>query len=203
MKTTILGTALALILLGSLVQVRLTAQEQREATIERVKAQIGVLEERLAATKSKADAAKDSGRQLEAKFKERLESLKALGKDPAQWTEDARRRLESLKAGDEAQQLQALAGVDKLGDEGVVLCAYAIQAVEREAVRLKAMSLVCALGDAGLPVLSKGFESLAAKERLFTAKELAKHKEKFAVQEALKDEDSALRTAAEKANQEP
>lgn len=184
---------------GSLIQVRLTAQDQAEATIERVKSQIADLAQRLTTVKERADAAKEATRQLEMRVQERLETLKTLGQDPAQWTADARARLESLKSGDEARQLQALDGVDKLGDEGLVLCAAALQLVDRESVRRRALSVVCAAGDAGLPVLVRGFPSLAAAERLFTVRELARHKEKVDVlvfARLARDESAEIRSVA-------
>ncbi|MFO0819581.1 MAG: M56 family metallopeptidase [Pirellulales bacterium] len=180
MKTTLFGATLALVAFVSLAQVRLIAQE-REATIERVKQEIAGLREKLVATKAKADEVKESGKQLHARVTERVETLKTLAKDPSTWSETARRKFESLKGTDESAQLASLDGVDKLGDEGVVLCAYAILTVDREPVRRKALSALCALGEPGLPALAKGFESLAAEDRLFAAKELAKHKDKYEV----------------------
>lgn len=198
MKTTMFGAALALIAIVSLAQVRLIAQE-REATIERVKKEIAELREKLAETKAKAEAVKESGKQLQTRVMERGETLKTLAKDPTTWSETARRKFESLKSTEEATQLAALDGVDKLGDEGIVLCAYAILTVDREEVRRKAMTTLCALGEPGLPVLAKGFESLAAADRIHAAKELAKHKDKYELAlfaRMARDESPEIRAAA-------
>lgn len=181
MKRMLLASALIALALGSVVQVRLVAQDEREATIERVKKQIRELDERIAATQGAADELRESGKKLESRVKERLEELKRVAEDVGSWNADARQRLESMKSGEESAQLAALDGVEKFGDEGLVVLAHAILANDRNAVRRKALAIVCSLGDEGLPVLAKGIESLAAEERAFTVKEIVKHKDKFNV----------------------
>jgi len=179
MTRSLLVGALLSLAFASLVQVRLTAQDGREAAIERVKQQIQEIEGDIADIRSAADSLKESGKKIEAKVQERLQTLKRLAEDQSSWSADGRERLEKIKSGDEAKELAALTGVEKTGDEGLIVLAHAILANERESVRRKALAITCSLGDEGLPVLAKAFESLARADRAYATTELVKNKDKF------------------------
>lgn len=178
MKTTMFAAALGMAAVVSLVQIRLAAQEKSEATLESVKEDVQRMEARLEDLKSSAQQAESSSKTLEAKVKEKLDAIKALGENPSQISADGLNRAELLKSGDEAKQLEALAGAEKLGDEGLLLCAHAAKEIDREAVRRKALTIIASLGNDGLAAVSIAHESLPPKDRLFLINELVKQKDK-------------------------
>lgn len=176
MKRLLSGAAFGAFVLASLVQFRLTAQEQANPTLESVKEEMQRLDETLAALKEKASAAKAEAGDLKAKVEAKIAALKELVKTPEQLSADAQKRIEQLKSGLAAEQLQALEGAEKLGDEGLILCAFAAKEGADEAVRRKALTAAISLGNDGLPVLAFAYEGLPAADRLFAAEALAKNK---------------------------
>jgi beta-lactamase regulating signal transducer with metallopeptidase domain len=178
MKTMLFAAALAVAALVSVVQIRLVAQDKGEVTLETVKADLQRMRSRLDDLKSAAEQADSNAKTLEANVKDKLDVLKALAEDPTRISADGLKRAELLRSDDETKQLEALAGAEKLGDEGLLLCAHAAKEIDRESVRQKAITIACSLGNDGLPVIAKAYESLPAKERLLVVTELAKQKER-------------------------
>jgi beta-lactamase regulating signal transducer with metallopeptidase domain len=176
MKRLLSGAAIGAFVLASLVQFRLTAQEQSNPSLEGVKEQMQQLDETLAALKEKASAAKAEAGDLKSKVEAKISALKELVKTPEQLSAGAQKRIEQLKSGVADEQLKALEGAEKLGDEGLILCAFAAKEGADETVRRKALSTAISLGNDGLPVLAFAYEGLPAADRLFAAEALAKNK---------------------------
>jgi hypothetical protein len=180
MKTTLFTAVIAVAAIFSLLQIRLTAQDKTEATIETVKAQMETLKSKLEDLKGAAEQTKDDSKQLEERVKNHLDRLKELASEPSKLPLDIQRRIELLKADEEDKQLQALDGADKLGDEGLLLCGFAAKEIGRDSVREKALAIAAAKGEEGLPVIVFAVGSLTADNRTFLLKELVKNKEKVA-----------------------
>jgi hypothetical protein len=173
-----------------------------EASLETIKEDVQRMQGKLEDLKARAEQAQAAAKDLGARIKEKQEAIKALAENPAQISDETKRRAELLKSGDEARQLEALKGAEKLGDEGLLLCAHAIKDIDKEPVRRKALEIACAQGNDGLPVVAACYELLSAKDRLFLIGEIAKQKDKldaFVFAQLAQDSEDENRLAALKA----
>ena len=110
------------------------------ADLEVIKAQARKLDARAKELTEAAEGAKQQVATLAEKTKQKLSQLKELASNKQNLQAETLRRLDLLQASEEAKQLAGLKDADQLGDEGLILAAYAAKESKHTAVRRQALS---------------------------------------------------------------
>jgi hypothetical protein len=142
--------------------------------IAAIKEQASRLEMRAKELMEAESVPKKQVEELGEKVDQKLKDLKALASNKDQLKGDTRQRLEQLQSDDEAKQLEALKGADELGDEGLILAAFAAKESKHTKVRRKALDQAVALRQDGLPVIAFSFDSLPVEDRVYVVEQVAK-----------------------------
>ena len=120
MKKAFLLIAVLALLAVHCVRVQLVAKEVNW-TKASAKQRVGELDAQLKALGVKVDEMKQRAAALVDEAETKLDQLKAKVADLPSLSEEAQRRVELLKSGEKAKQLEAIKGAEKMGDEGVLL----------------------------------------------------------------------------------
>lgn len=142
--------------------------------IAAIKEQASKLEMRAKELTEAAAVPKKQVEELGEKVDQKLKDLKALASNKDQLKADTRQRLELLQTNDEAKHLDALKDADQLGDEGLILAAFAAKESKHTKVRRKALDQAVALRQDGLPVIAFSFYSLPVEDRVYLVEQVAK-----------------------------
>ncbi|MBI3461877.1 MAG: hypothetical protein HY000_02295 [Planctomycetes bacterium] len=144
------------------------------ADIESIRAKAQALDKRAQQIMELSEGLKKQVETTGQQVQEKVEKIKALRENLDQLTDDAKRRAELLKSGEEAKQLESLKGAEGLGDEAILLAGTAAKGSKHTKVRRKAIDLAVSLGSEGYAALAFSFESLAAEDRTYAVEQLAK-----------------------------
>lgn len=173
MKKTLLIAALGALLVVHAVRVQLVAKDG-PMTREAAKERIAEIDGKLAEVAEKVTKIKASGEKLAKEVETRKEKLKELAADPGSLSGAFHDRVVLLQSGSESSALEALDGVEKMGDEGVLVLAFAVDRSTYKAVRQKALSTALKIGKKAYPVIAHVFKNLSEEDRLFLVSEVAK-----------------------------
>jgi len=161
------------VLIPAVMMVGLVSVNAR-GDVAAIKEQASKLEMRAKELMEAAAVPKKQVEELGEKVDQKLKDLKALASNKDQLKADTLRRLEQLQSDDEAKQLAALKDADQLGDEGLILAAFAAKESKHTKVRRKALDQAVALRQDGLPVIAFSFESLPVEDRVYVVEQVAK-----------------------------
>jgi len=175
MKKFLMIAGVALVAATQMVRLELSAEEQAPNTVEGVKAAVEDLTAEAEKLKTAVEGVRTRGEALKKKVEMRVQELKATGANPQQASKEGRAAYEQMKTGDKAKQLEALKKVASLGDEGLILAAYAAKSSPHDEVRQAALTQAASLKEKGLPVLAFSFDSLTQKDKMHLAREIEKN----------------------------
>lgn len=161
----LVGIAGALFLVQA-VRVELVAKEVTY-TKETAHQKILQLDDKIDELGAQLEGIKAKAAAIEKEVGKRLDTLKRTYLDYANLSEEMKRRLTAVEGGDEAQELKAIDGAEKLGDEGVILLALAAKESTSRKVRRKALETALAMGVDGFPVFAHALESMSDEDRIF------------------------------------
>ncbi len=198
MKKCLMIAVVAGIALTQLVRLEVSAAEQAPTSLEGVKAAVEELNKDLEKLKTAVRGLKTRGEKLKLQVETKVEELKTLAAKPEQVSDEAKKRVELFKSGEEAKQLKALEDAASLGDEGLLLLGHAAKNSPHETVRQKALSAAASLKEKGLPALAISLDSVTNKDLIYLTGEIEKHQmaDRILLYKALvKDADSDLQDA--------
>ncbi len=173
MKKTLLIAALGALLVVHAVRVQLVAKDgpmTREAAEKRI-AELDEMVEDLGAKITEIEA---SGQKFAQEIEEQLQKLKDLATNHWNLSNEFQDRVALLQSGSEKAELKAIDGTKKLGDEGIILLAFAAERSSHKTVRQQALTTALELGKNGYPVIAHTFKELSEEVRLFVVGEIAK-----------------------------
>jgi len=173
MKKAFLLIAVLTLLAVHCVHVQLVAKEVTW-TKASAKQRVEDLDAQLKSLGAKVDEMKGRAAVLVDEVETKLDQLKGKVEDLSSLSEEAQRRVELLKSGEKAKQLEAIEGAETMGDEGVLLLGGAAGLSHHQDVRRQAIATAVGLGKTGFPVLAHAMESLPEEDRLFAVEQLAK-----------------------------
>ena len=145
-----------------------------DADLEVIKAQARKLDARAKELTEAAEGAKQQVATLAEKTKQKLSQLKELASNKQKLQAETLRRLDLLQANEEAKQLAGLKDADQLGDEGLILAAYAAKESKHTAVRRQALSQALSAREDGFAPVAFSFDSLPVEDRVYVVELAAK-----------------------------
>jgi beta-lactamase regulating signal transducer with metallopeptidase domain len=162
------------------VHFQLVAQEPEADIVRETKAKLKDLNAQKDQLISKLDALRDEASQLGDEVDSELDELKELVKDRSQISDDVNKRIDAIiNGGDEASQLKALDGVDKLGKEGILILGAAAKKSAHRKVRQKALTTVGEIGRAAMPAVAFSYLDLDNEDRTHLVEILGPSKFEF------------------------
>ena len=173
MRKTLLIAVLGSLLIVHAVRVQLVAQDG-PTTRQAAEQRIAELDKMLTELGEKVTKLEASGQEFVQEVETRTQKLKELADNHWNLGDEFQDRVALLQSGSETAELKALDGVEKLGDEGVLVLAFAADQSSHKAVRQKALAIALKIGTKAYPVIAHVFEDLSEEDRLFLVGEIAK-----------------------------
>jgi beta-lactamase regulating signal transducer with metallopeptidase domain len=171
-KIVIVAIAGTLMLVQGLrVELVAKGEELTQATAEE---KIGKMDEQIEKVSASLKELGEKAEALKEEIEARLADLKEGGDQLDSISNEAQRRIALFQMGGEDGELEAVKGLEKLGDEGIILLSLAAENASYKSVRRKVLETALKLDRKGYPILVSSYESLPEEDRVFLAEGLGK-----------------------------
>ncbi|MCL4207579.1 MAG: M56 family metallopeptidase [Pirellulaceae bacterium] len=171
-RALLLAVAVAVFVAGT-VRVELVAKDGIH-TKESVEAKVDELDQTVAKLVATSVELKEKAAALKEQVEARISEAKGMY-EAGNLSDEMRRCEAALRSGDQARQLDVLAGAKSRGDEGLVLLGMLAGHSNHQTVRRNALQNAFRVGVGAAPVFVYAFETLPDEDRIFLAEQLAKY----------------------------